>query len=295
MAIVSGPRDLFGPTYWADNYGIESFDEFKTACAHFIPHVLPFGNLGTDSTTLLQGYEFPWSAPGLLFQQGLTQEGYTGEAAASGRSLLSLAQDGLVQNEQGAPMGQLIIPDCFQVSIQMITGGKTVENVIGVEQSAGTSSGAAVAVKSAWEVSGGPLEFLSSLVVMQNYHSVDISSGSGAIADEASTAPGGQTGDSLATRGACGLIQWNGATRNRSSRGRMYYGPIRESDVNPDGATLTSTAIGNFDDAFTAFRGQLSAAGYPLVVLSRVLSEAFTVTQHSVETTIATQRRRIRD
>ena len=291
---MSGLSDLYGPTFWADNYGITDFDTFKEACERYLPDVLPFGNLGTNSTSLLQGYEFPWSAPGLLFQQGLTKDEYTGEAAASGRTLLNLAQQGLIQNEQGTGLGMLVIPSCFQVTIEMACGGKTIENVIGVENAGGTASGAAGAVKTAWEIASGPLARLPYLVTMQQYHAVDIGSTSGAIYDLSSTGVGGITAVSLATRGACALVQWNGATRNRSSRGRLYFGPLSENDVNSDGATVNTTSKTNIGTAFTNFRNSLSSSGYNLVVLSRVLSDSFPVTQHSVETQLATQRRRIR-
>jgi hypothetical protein len=74
----------------------------------------------------------------------------------------------------------------------------------------------------------------------------------------------------------------------------MYLGPIMESDLNPDGRTLGAGNQTNFATAITAFRNSLTASGFPLVVLSRTLSQAFPVTSSLVESTIATQRRRIR-
>jgi hypothetical protein len=44
-----------------------------------------------------------------------------------------------------------------------------------------------------------------------------------------------------ATRAAAAIIKLNGGTRSRSTRGRIYYGPIMENDINADGATLTAT------------------------------------------------------
>lgn len=191
-------------------------------------------------------------------------------------------------------MGQLIIPNAFQVNIQALVGGKLIENVIGVVNAGGTAAGAAAAVKDSWEQTGGPLHFLSDQVVMSNYHAVDISSPDGDIADVASTAPGGQSSEALATRASCALIRWNGSTRSRSSRGRLYFGPLAGEFLEDDGATLTSGAQTGFSGAFTTFRTGLSFNSYPLAVLSRVLNQAFLVTSQAVESTSATQRRRLR-
>lgn len=188
----------------------------------------------------------------------------------------------------------LIIPDCFQVSIQAVCGGHVIENVIGVRNNVGSSAGAAGAVKVAWENTNGPLDNLPAEYAMTNYHAVDISSSSGAIVDDASTTAGGIVAVSLATRAACALVQWNGSTRNRSSRGRMYFGPLYEGALDADGATINSTVRTNLGTAITQFLTDLNSQNYPLVVLSRVLSEAFPVTTSAVEGTCATQRRRLR-
>lgn len=192
-------------------------------------------------------------------------------------------------------MGQLIIADCFQVTIAGASGGQDVVNVIGVKNGAGTAAGAAAAVQTAWKVASGPLAALSSLYALKSFTAIDISSANGAIAVISDTTTGSMSGSpSLATNAACALVKWNGGTRSKSSRGRLYYGPIREADINSDGRTLDTTRKGVFSTAFDNFRASLSSGGYPLVVLSRQLSESFTVTSSAVEATIATQRRRIR-
>jgi hypothetical protein len=283
-----------GPAFWERAFGIESESEFETVANRYLPSILPFGNLGFNSGIAFTSYQNPFNPAGLTIQAGLLADGYQGSEKSAATSIFSVLQQGLVQNEQGATMSQLVVQNCFQVTIQMIAGGRTVENVIGVSNSGGTALGAAQNVLSAWEQSGGPLSFLSSLVTMVNYHAVDIGSGSGAIADVASTTAGGLSASPLATRAASALVQWNGATRQRSSRGRLYFGPIHAGALNSDGATLSSTYQSNFDGAFTLFLGSLNSHSYPLVVLSRVLSQAFTVNAHAVEATIATQRRRLR-
>lgn len=192
-------------------------------------------------------------------------------------------------------MATLIIPNAFQVSIEAESGGQPVVNVIGVTNSGGTAAGAAAAVKAAWETNPGPLLRLSSLVQMRNYRAVDLSSAFGDIADLPSTAQGSvTTSNSLSTLAASALITWNGSQRSRSTRGRLYFGPIGEGVVNTDGRTLVPTAQSQIGTSFEAFRSSLAAAGYPLAVLSRKNLQAYPVSSFAVETVIATQRRRIR-
>jgi hypothetical protein len=218
-----------------------------------------------------------------------------GAAKLFGSGTASTLNTSLNANVEDNAMTQLVIPNCFQVTIQMTAGGHAVENVVGVQNAGGTAAGAAAAVLAAWKVASGPLSQLSSLVAMVGVRAVDIGSTNGAIVFVADTTLGGKTTtNALATRGACALLQWNGGTRSRSSRGRLYYGPIMEQDIQNDGATLVVLNQGNFSTAFSNFRTSLSGGGYPLVVLSRTLSTAFAVSAHAVESTIATQRRRIR-
>lgn len=191
-------------------------------------------------------------------------------------------------------MGQLIVADCFQVAINALAGGKEVVNVVGVRNSGGSAAGAAAAVLAAWKVANGPLAYLSSYYALTSIDAMDIGSSNGDIVQVVDTTTGGSTSSAFATAGACALVKWNGGTRSRSSRGRLYYGPIAEVNINPDGRTLASATQTAFNSAFTSFRNSLSTAGYPLVVLSRKLGTATTVTSQGVESTIATQRRRIR-
>jgi len=164
-----------------------------------------------------------------------------------------------------------------------------------VQNAGGDAQSAAAAVRTAWKVATGPLSSLCNLYVLSQFVAVDISSPNGAINVLTDTTPGSfGTGQSFATAGACALVKWNGSTRSRSSRGRLYLGPIMEGDINPDGRTLTTTAQTRMNTSMTAFRNSLSSASFPLVVLSRTLSTAYPVTSSAVESTIATQRRRIR-
>lgn len=284
-----------GPEYWADIFGITSKAEFDAAATPILDAGLP--HIGfVDNLALETAYYSPSSVAGAYITAGLVAAGFhesspSGPATVVVNSLWPIVSN---NNAQEAAVAALVIPNCFQVSIQMSAGSHAVENVIGVENASGTSAAAAAAVKAAWEVASGPLANMSNLISMVNYHAVDIGSTGGTITDLASSATGGLSTATLSTRAACALIKWNGSNRSRSTRGRLYFGPIREADIDPDGATVSSAIRTTFSTAFTNFRTSLSSAGYPLVVLSRKTSTATVVTQHAVETLVATQRRRIR-
>jgi hypothetical protein len=187
-----------------------------------------------------------------------------------------------------------IIPDAYRVSIEAVSGGQAVTNVVGVTNGAGTALGAAQAVQTAWKVATGPLTLLPGSYALQAFRALDMSDPNGDIAVVSDSTAGGGGAVAKSTNAACALVKWNGGTRSRSSRGRLYHGPLSEPQIDADGRTLLPAVRTSLETAYTAFRNSLSASGYPLAVLSLTLSQAFPVTSSSVETIIATQRRRIR-
>lgn len=192
-------------------------------------------------------------------------------------------------------MGQVILPNIYQCVVNAVSGSQDVVNVFGVQgSSSGQEVAACLAVKNAWKVASGPLSVKSSLYVLTQFRAMDLSTANGGIAVLSDTASGGQAGQTLATNAACALVKWNGGTRSRSSRGRLYFGPLAEADIQGDGRTLDTTKQTGINTAFTNFRNSLNGAGFPLVVISRKIPQAFPVTSHIVESIIATQRRRIR-
>lgn len=287
---------LSGPEFWDHQFGIASFDEFKPLATQYLGGFGVFGLQFPNEVLAQIAYNSPYSALGLYIGGRIAASGYVGtDQQQSTTDVINSLQPFVVGDLLGrSAVAGLVIPNCFQVAIQFTDSGHAMENVIGVENASGTAAGAAAAVKAAWEVAAGPHSLRSSSTTMVNYHAVDISSLSGTIADLASTTAGGAGAGPLSTRGAAALVKWNGSSRARSTRGRIYTGPLREAEINNDGATLASAAITALNTAFTNFRNSLGTAGYPLVVLSRKTSTATVVTQHSVESTIATQRRRIR-
>lgn len=187
-----------------------------------------------------------------------------------------------------------IIPNAYRVSIEAVSGGQPVTNVVGVLNGAGTALGAAQAVQAAWKVASGPLTRLPTTYALQGFRALDLSDPNGDIAFVADATAGSISGDAKSTNAACALVKWNGGTRSRSSRGRLYHGPITEAQIDADGRTLASGARTLLETCYANFRSSLNASGYPLAVLSLTLSQAFPVTSSAVETIIATQRRRIR-
>jgi hypothetical protein len=193
-------------------------------------------------------------------------------------------------------MPQLIIPNTYRVAIEAASSGQDVVNVVGVKGTApGQQAAAAAAVKTAWGTSVSSLNGLHcSTYATVNFHAMDLSSSNGGIAD----VTGGNAGlaaPPLATNGACALIKWNGGTRSRTTRGRLYWGPLTEAQVDADGRTVASATRTSLLAAANAFISSLTASNFTLVVISRQTSTATPVTSAAVETILASQRRRIRD
>lgn len=193
-------------------------------------------------------------------------------------------------------MVQLIIPNAYQVAIEMSVSGQQIINVIGVGGNFGTSTaeGVAGAVKAGWEAAGGILKGLSSSVVMVGYTVTDLSSSDGQVFHLASTAQGGNTGSTMSTLAAAALIQYGNGTRNRSSRGRMYVGPLSENDVNPDGRTLATVSITKWTTAINVLVASIQSIGCTFAVLSRVQKSYNVISSVNVASVVATQRRRLR-
>jgi len=279
--------------FW-NRYGYTSADEFADDVGPYMPSLRYLG-LGFDSRqSALLAYELPFTPAGNVALAIVTAQRLFGGTDFQ-RTLAGQEAGNYVNSDPGVNVPALVVPATFLVSINMQSGGQEVVNVVGVRNASGTAQGAADAVQTAWKVATGPLANLWSSVSYLKTRAMDLSSVNGAIAEAAATGVGGvASATGLATNAACALVKWNGSTRSASTRGRLYYGPLRETELNADGRTLTSTAQTAITLAFTNFRNSLSTSGYPLVVVSRKNSEAHTVTGHAVESVIATQRRRVR-
>lgn len=188
-------------------------------------------------------------------------------------------------------MAALVIPGCFLVSIKGISGGQDVVNVIGVKDENAGAATIANAVLSAWKVANGPFIRLPTTYQMVEVKAMSLSSVDGQVftVPDGSQAPGA---GALATNGSCALLTFGNGSRLKSARGRMYFGPLRESDINADGRTLAAGS--NFTTAFNNFKTALETPGREWVILSRKNSTSSPVQVIQTQSVIATQRRRIR-
>lgn len=291
---MGSPFDGDVSQFWLVKYGIANYGEFRGIVEKVLAGIPGFNLFGLSDTYAISAWVQPSLPAGLAVQLYLRRAGYTGAQGSAYQDAVDTASSASIQALQEAAVTTLIIPNAFQITVQATVGGHSVDNVFGVVNATGSSSGAAFAAKFAWENAGGPLQNLPVAYAVTQYQAVDLSSGTGAIALLASTAVGGDSTHSIATRGACALVKYNGASRSRSTRGRMYFGPLTEVQVDTDGASLTSTALSDITNNIDQFVANMSSQGYPLAVLSRKLSQATLVASHVVEAEIATQRRRIR-
>lgn len=281
-----------GISSWLHQTYTDASHLFTAASAVMTDPVSVNGTLYPLSLMAHDVYELAWDTtpPGFLqaFLQGL-----------SGNSPAAFSAQWPVQNQNLTiggyyAMTVLVIPNVYRCSIEMALGGRQVINVIGVQGSAaGQQATVAAALKTAWEAAAGPLKNLPTGVTMTGYNVMDLSTTTGGITLLASNTAGG-VAVNPGTRAAAALVRWNGGSRARSTRGRLYFGPLPLSYIQTDGASMTATGLTNVGAAFTAFQASLLGSGFPLVVISRKFATATAVTSQAVEQTIGTQRRRIR-
>lgn len=280
------------------------FSSFEAIMADVVPDTY-LGSFTVPKDVLIAAaWANPFSAQGTLARIYYETQKTLGNSRSAADALAHAidSQGAAANNGQGTwVLGSggaltLVISNTYRVAVRMLAGGKSITNVVGVRgSSSGQQAAAAAAVLAAWKVASGPLSRISSLVTMADVTAVDLSSTTGGISVVSDTTAGGiTTSNSLSTRAASALVTWNGSTRSKSARGRLYFGPLMEIDLNSDGATLDSTRQAALSTAWTNFRSSLATAGFPLVVISQKLASTTDVTSHAVQSTIATQRRRIR-
>lgn len=195
----------------------------------------------------------------------------------------------------GGLMAQVVIPRGYRVTIKSRVGSQQVVNVLHFLGSApGMEQDAAQTMVAFWKsLDGGQTHLGNQAVTFEGVEAVDLSTLNGGIWWEADGTAGAST-IQLATAGASALVQLNGQTRDRTTRGRIYLGPLREADVMQDGRTLMASAKNKVTTLVTDMRAAMAAEGFELQVLSRITSTMTPVTLVRVADIIATQRRRIR-
>jgi hypothetical protein len=282
-----------GPEFWQQAFHVDNLEDFTAAVGPYMP-LVGWGPLHLSQATVAAiAWEEPSSVYGIAAAAALAGDGATNHDRLIVQPLINNLLP-YCYMRQGQEMTTLVIPNVYRCSIQALSGGQQVDNVVGLRgTAAGQQVAAAAALKTAWEAATGPISQQMTAYVVQSYYVVDLSSLTGGITTLGSTKVGAIAG-SLSTNAACALVKWNGGSRSRSTRGRMFFGPLGETNINADGRTLSPAYITALTTAFTNFMSSLSGAGFNLCVISPTLSSATNVTTFSVESVIGTQRRRIR-
>lgn len=187
----------------------------------------------------------------------------------------------------------LVVANTYLVSINAESSGQPVTNVVGIRGAFDSAENVTQVVLNGWTQAGGPITKHNTSYIMKDVSAMFLGTADGEVYTRQSVAPGTVSG-TKSTNAACALVSYGGASRSRTSKGRMYFGPIGEADINSDGRTLSSTSITGIQSAFNLFRTTITNAGLEWVVVSRKLQAATPITTIGVQSVIATQRRRIR-
>lgn len=191
----------------------------------------------------------------------------------------------------------LVVPDTIQIAIEMTASGQQIFNIIGLRTnliSAGDSPSTTLGlVKTAWEQANGPLKKHSNQVTMVGYHYTNLTSTTGATAYLGSTEAGGLAG-TFNSMAACAVVKLSGGTRARSEHGRLFHGPLLQSDVNADGRTIAAGTITALQTAYGLFKSNMGGVGYGWAVISRKNSTSKDISDIGVAGILGIQRRRIR-
>jgi len=190
-------------------------------------------------------------------------------------------------------MATLIIPGAYMVSINAESGGQAVSNVIGVRGVSGAAEGIAAAVETAWMKATGPIKYHPSQYLMRSVRVTDLSSATGEVVERSVAGPGLAVGG-LATNASCAVISYTNGSRSRSGRGRLYHGPLLESQMDTDGRHLTEVNRIALEGAYLDFKATLQAASFGWVVISRKLATFTDVGTPKCQSLSGTQRRRLR-
>jgi len=190
-------------------------------------------------------------------------------------------------------MAAIVVPGAYMVSINAESGGQTVSNVIGVRGISNQAAQIAVAVSVAWNRAGGPREYHPTAYTMRNVTVMDLATETGQVVVWPSTGTGGAPG-SLATNASCALVSYSSGSRSRSTRGRLYHGPLTESQMDVNGRHITVQFNGQLNTAYRQFKADLETAGYSWIVISRKNQTFVEIGEPTAQSLSGTQRRRLR-
>lgn len=191
-------------------------------------------------------------------------------------------------------MATLVVPQTVQVAIEMVASGQPVYNVLGFSNAFGSTPAYILnLVKTEWERANGPLKQHTTQTTMVGYHFTDLSSATGAVAFLGSAATGAIV-DNLSTMASSSLVKLSTGTRSRSQQGRLYHGPLGESQIQADGRTLAPAHLALMNTAYETFRVNMAAGNAAWAIISRKNKTSTGVQTASTSGIIATQRRRLR-
>lgn len=187
----------------------------------------------------------------------------------------------------------LIVPDTYLVSLNFQSGGQPVTNVIGIRTDTHNTSYVTEKVLAAWNMTAGPKVRQQSTTVATDVRAMWLGAADGEVYVRPATG-GGTLTDNKSTNAACALVTIGSSSRARTSKGRLYFGPLGEPQIDADGRTVAASYRTLLQASFESFKNQLTADDLEWVVISRKLQSASPVQQIAVQSVIATQRRRIR-
>lgn len=192
-------------------------------------------------------------------------------------------------------MATLVIPGTVQIGIEMIASGQPIWNIIhlNIQDGIDTPMSTLADVKTAWEAASGPMKQHPLSTTMVGYHYTDLRSATGPVAFLASTTAGTVTGG-MSTLASSALIKLSTGTRSRSQQGRLYHGPLAESQVNADGRQIEAGNAAILTNAYTAFQTAMNSGSRRWVVASRKNLSTTPIATASCAQIVATQRRRLR-
>jgi len=285
-------------------------EEFKDTLMPYVPMSITLGKVTISADQMLDlAWSTPASAAGLAARVAYSYLGSPGgtpqdSANAMNQVMDNLARGGTTTPTPGSPgndlsgglgLAPIVVPNAYSATVYATVGGHPILNTFHCTGAGGGHEVAvATALQTAWKIATGPITCFDNKYNLVQFEAIDLTSTSGGIWRIVDTTQGTRSVAEIAGRQTSALISFNGQTRNRSQRGRCYLGPLYESDLNSDGASLSATCLSRVAAAMTAFRTSMNSSGYPVVVLSRKLLTTYPITLQTLQPIQATQRRRLR-
>lgn len=285
-------------------------ESFKETLQPWVPYAVTLGRVTISADQLLDlAYLAPASAAGLAARVAYSYLGAPGGTPQDSQNAMNQLMDNLARGGSTTPvpgspgndlsgglgLAPIVVPNAYAATVYATVGGHPILNTFHCTGAGGGHEVAvATALQAAWKVASGPITCFDNKYSLAQFEAIDLTSTSGGIWRIIDITQGTRSVAEIAGRQTSALFSFNGQTRNRSQRGRSYFGPLYESDLGPDGASLSATCVSRSTAAMTNFRASMNGAGYPIVVLSRKLLTTYPITLQVLQPIQATQRRRLR-